>query len=66
MTSSQEIRKPQFPKYRVESRRGGSFFVICYRVVRSFRFEYRCHDLWGRFETREAAQAFLDAQREAA
>lgn len=50
----------KYPKYRIEQRAGA--FVICDRHFRMGRFIYRTCSNWGRFETREAAQAALDAR----
>jgi hypothetical protein len=55
-----EKRKTKYPLYRVEQRDG--LFFICDRHFRMGSFVYRTCSNWGRFETREAAQAALDAR----
>lgn len=60
MTSSEEKRKAKYPMFRVEQRNGS--FYICDRHFRMGQFLYRTCSNWGRFETREAAQAALNAR----
>lgn len=56
----QSSRKAKHPLYRVEQRNGA--YLICDRHFRMGMWVYWTCSNWGRFETREAAEAALAAR----